>query len=42
METRTEILEDVKLALLPTATVAEAQKQVEKRLGWEPTAKLER
>jgi hypothetical protein len=42
METKTEILEDVKLALPPTATVAEAQKQVEKRVGWEPTAKLER
>ena len=42
METKTEILENIQLALPPTATMAELQKEVEKKMGWEPTSKLER
>ena len=42
METKTEILETIQLAMQPTATMAELQKAVEKEMGWEPTGKLER
>ncbi|CAL8471071.1 g10613 [Coccomyxa elongata] len=42
METKTELLEDMKLALPATTRVAEMQKEIEKKLGWEPTSKLER
>lgn len=42
METKTEILETIQLALPPTATMAQLQKEVEKKMGWEPTSKLER
>jgi hypothetical protein len=42
METKTEMLDDIKLALPPTARVADLQKEIEIKLGWEPTDKLER
>ncbi len=42
METKTEMLEDIKLAVPATTRVAEMQKEIEKKLGWEPTSKLER
>ncbi|EIE20101.1 hypothetical protein COCSUDRAFT_44063 [Coccomyxa subellipsoidea C-169] len=42
METKTDVLEDIKLALPPSARVADLQKEIEKKLGWEPTDKLER
>ncbi len=42
METKTDVLEDIKLALPPSARVADLQKEIEKKLGWEPTEKLER
>lgn len=42
METKTEMLEDVKLALPATTRVADMQKELEKKMGWEPTSKLER
>ena len=42
METKTEMLEDMKLALPANTRVADMQKEIEKKLGWEPTSKLER
>ncbi|BDA45329.1 probable ubiquitin-60S ribosomal protein L40 at N-terminal half [Coccomyxa sp. Obi] len=42
METKTEMLEDIKLALPATTRVAEMQKEIEKKMGWEPTSKLKR
>ena len=42
METKTEILENVQLALPPTATMAQLQKEVEIKMGWDPINKLER
>lgn len=42
METKTDMLEDIKLLLPSTTRVAEVQKEIEKKLGWEPTTKLER
>jgi hypothetical protein len=42
METKTEMLEDMAMELPASTTVAQVQKEVEKRMGWEPTKKLER
>lgn len=42
METKTEMLDDIKVSLPASTTVAQVQKEVEKKMSWEPTNKLER
>jgi hypothetical protein len=42
METKTEMEPDLHLTVQPTMTVAEVQKEVEKRMRWLPTSQLKR
>ena len=42
METKTDMEPDIHLTVQPTMTVSEVQKEVEKRMGWLPTAQLKR
>lgn len=42
METKTDMEPDITLTVQPTMTVGEVQKEIEKRMGWDPTSQLQR